>query len=190
VLAAVSAVITNARIHGVGVTVPCSTCPCGERWRTSRIRCSGRYRRWCIAGFSEVAGICTSTNPTMAQLDSLFAACRRRIGGGFHRHTVSAGNGGRVFGDRSGATRPVQLELLLILAALKIFATGISFLSGTPGGMFAPTLFIGAMLGGAVGSVEHHLFPSLTGTVGTYALVGMGVFFAAFCVPQLRRSSW
>jgi chloride channel protein, CIC family len=71
-------------------------------------------------------------------------------------------------------------KLLLILAALKIFATGISFLSGTPGGMFAPTLFIGAMLGGAVGSVEHHLFPSLTGTVGTYALVGMGVFFAGF----------
>jgi CIC family chloride channel protein len=71
-------------------------------------------------------------------------------------------------------------KLLLFLAALKIFATGISFLSGTPGGMFAPTLFIGAMLGGAVGSVEHHLFPSLTGTVGTYALVGMGVFFAGF----------
>jgi chloride channel protein, CIC family len=71
-------------------------------------------------------------------------------------------------------------KLLLFLAALKIFATGISFLSGTPGGMFAPTLFIGAMLGGAVGSVEHHFFPSLTGTVGTYALVGMGVFFAGF----------
>jgi CIC family chloride channel protein len=71
-------------------------------------------------------------------------------------------------------------KLLLILAALKIFATGLSFLSGTPGGMFAPTLFIGAMLGGAVGSVEHHFFPGLTGTVGTYALVGMGVFFAGF----------
>ena len=71
-------------------------------------------------------------------------------------------------------------KLLLFLAALKIFATGISFLSETPGGMFAPTLFIGAMLGGAVGSVEHHFFPSLTGTVGTYALVGMGVFFAGF----------
>lgn len=71
-------------------------------------------------------------------------------------------------------------KLLLVLAALKIFATGISFLSGTPGGMFAPSLFIGAMLGGAVGSVEHHLFPSLTGTVSTYALVGMGVFFAGF----------
>ena len=71
-------------------------------------------------------------------------------------------------------------KLLIILAVLKIVATGISFLSGTPGGMFAPTLFIGAMLGGAVGSIEHHFFPSLTGTVGTYALVGMGVFFAGF----------
>src|SRR5215469_3043004 len=71
-------------------------------------------------------------------------------------------------------------KLLLVLAALKILATGLSFLSGTPGGMFAPTLFIGAMLGGAVGSIEHHFFPSLTGTVGTYALVGMGVFFTGF----------
>jgi CIC family chloride channel protein len=71
-------------------------------------------------------------------------------------------------------------KLLLVLAALKILATGISFLSGTPGGMFAPTLFIGAMLGGAVGSIEHHLFPSLSGTVGTFALVGMGTFFAGF----------
>jgi CIC family chloride channel protein len=71
-------------------------------------------------------------------------------------------------------------RLLLLLAALKILATGISFLSGTPGGLFAPTLFIGAMLGGAVGSIEHHWFPSLTGTVGTFALIGMGTFFAGF----------
>jgi CIC family chloride channel protein len=71
-------------------------------------------------------------------------------------------------------------KLLLILAALKLLATGFSFLSGTPGGTFAPTLFIGAMLGGAVGAVEHHLFPSLTGTVGTFALVGIGTLFAGF----------
>src|SRR6185437_1205471 len=71
-------------------------------------------------------------------------------------------------------------RVLLILAVLKILATGFSFLSGTPGGMFAPTLFIGAMLGGAVGGVEHHFFPGLTSTVGTFALVGMGTFFAGF----------
>lgn len=71
-------------------------------------------------------------------------------------------------------------KFLLILAGLKILATGLSFLSGTPGGLFAPTLFIGAMLGGSVGSIEHHFFPHLTGTVGTFALVGMGTFFAGF----------
>ncbi len=71
-------------------------------------------------------------------------------------------------------------HVLLALAVLKILATTISFSSGTPGGMFAPTLFIGAMLGAAVGSVEKLLFPHLTGSVGVYALVGMGVLFAGF----------
>lgn len=69
---------------------------------------------------------------------------------------------------------------LLAMAVLKILATTISFSSGTPGGMFAPTLFIGAMLGASVGSVEKIMFPHLTGSVGSYALVGMGVLFAAF----------
>ena len=71
-------------------------------------------------------------------------------------------------------------KLLLALAVLKILATTLSFTSGTPGGMFAPTLFIGAMLGAAVGSFEKLFFPHLTGTVGAYALVGMGVLFAGF----------
>jgi len=71
-------------------------------------------------------------------------------------------------------------KVLGILAGLKILATILSFSSGTPGGMFAPTLFIGAMLGGAVGTVQHLLFPHLTGSVGTYSPVGMGVLFAGF----------
>jgi chloride channel protein, CIC family len=71
-------------------------------------------------------------------------------------------------------------KLLLVLGLLKILATGISFLSGTPGGLFAPSLFIGAMLGGAVGAVEQHFFPHVTGTVATFALVGMATFFAGF----------
>ncbi len=71
-------------------------------------------------------------------------------------------------------------KMLLLLAVFKIVATTLSFSSGTPGGMFAPTLFIGAMLGGSVGAFEHHFFPQLTGSVGSYALVGMGVLFAAF----------
>jgi CIC family chloride channel protein len=71
-------------------------------------------------------------------------------------------------------------QFLAVLAGLKILATTLSFVSGTPGGMFAPTLFIGAMLGAAVGGVEHRLLPHLTGSPGTYALVGMGVLFAGF----------
>jgi len=71
-------------------------------------------------------------------------------------------------------------RMLLVLALFKIIATTLSFSSGTPGGMFAPTLFIGAMLGAAVGSFEKIYFPHLTGSIGSYALVGMGVLFAAF----------
>jgi len=71
-------------------------------------------------------------------------------------------------------------QFLAILAGLKILATLLSFVSGTPGGMFAPTLFIGAMLGAAVGGAEHAILPHLTFSPGTYALVGMGVLFAGF----------
>lgn len=73
-----------------------------------------------------------------------------------------------------------EWKILAILAVLKIVATTLSFVSGTPGGMFAPTLFIGAMLGGAVGDIERIFFPQLTGSTGTYVLVGMGVLFAGF----------
>src|SRR5450631_1966369 len=66
-------------------------------------------------------------------------------------------------------------KMLAILALLKIVATTLSFVSGAPGGMFAPTLFVGAMLGGAVGDIEQFFFPHLTGSTGTYVLVGMGV---------------
>jgi CIC family chloride channel protein len=71
-------------------------------------------------------------------------------------------------------------QFLAILAGLKILATILSFVSGTPGGMFAPTLFIGAMLGAAVGGAQHAIFPHLIWSPGTYALVGMGVLFAGF----------
>ncbi|MGH9687442.1 MAG: chloride channel protein [Candidatus Acidiferrales bacterium] len=71
-------------------------------------------------------------------------------------------------------------QLLLVLAGMKLLATGVSFLSGTPGGMFAPTLFIGAMLGGGIGAIEHHFFPGITTSVGMFALVGMGTLFGGF----------
>ncbi len=69
-------------------------------------------------------------------------------------------------------------QMLALLAGLKILTTSVSFVGGAPGGLFAPTLFIGAMIGGAVGGVEQNFFPQFTGPVGAYALVGMGTLFA------------
>lgn len=71
-------------------------------------------------------------------------------------------------------------EVLAILGFAKIVTTSLSFVSSTPGGMFAPTLFIGAMIGGAIGGLEHHFFPQVGATVAPFALVGMGTFFAGF----------
>jgi CIC family chloride channel protein len=64
------------------------------------------------------------------------------------------------------------------LVALKLLTVVVSYASGNAGGLFAPTLFIGAMMGGAVGSVAHLLLPNQTATAGAYALVGMGAAFA------------
>jgi chloride channel protein, CIC family len=69
-------------------------------------------------------------------------------------------------------------QILAVLGALKIVTTGLSFSSGTPGGLFAPTLFMGAMIGGAVGMAERQIVPHLAIPVGAYALVGMGTLFA------------
>jgi CIC family chloride channel protein len=71
-------------------------------------------------------------------------------------------------------------EMLAILGFAKILTTSLSFVSGTPGGMFAPVLFIGAMIGGAIGGLEHHFFPQVSASVSPFALVGMGTFFAGF----------
>jgi len=71
-------------------------------------------------------------------------------------------------------------EMLAILGFAKIFTTSLSFVSGTPGGIFAPVLFIGAMIGGAIGGLEHHFFPQISASVAPFALVGMGTFFAGF----------
>ncbi len=68
--------------------------------------------------------------------------------------------------------------ILFTLSLLKILATALSFSSGAPGGMFAPTLFIGAMMGGGVGALENRLLPHFAAPVGVYALVGMGTAFA------------
>lgn len=69
--------------------------------------------------------------------------------------------------------------LLLTLAAVKIVAVSITIGSGGSGGIFAPSLFIGAMLGGAAGGVVHQLWPASTAGPGAYALVGMAAVVGA-----------
>ena len=61
----------------------------------------------------------------------------------------------------------------------KIFATSISLGSGASGGIFAPSLFMGSMLGGTLGSIFHTMYPELTSSSGAYALVGMAAMVAA-----------
>src|SRR5208282_5525177 len=72
----------------------------------------------------------------------------------------------------------MAFNLMVLLVVLKLLAVTTSYASGNAGGIFGPSLFIGAMLGGAVGTVAHRLLPGYTATPGAYALVGMGALFA------------
>ena len=67
---------------------------------------------------------------------------------------------------------------MAILCFAKLGATIVSYASGNAGGIFAPSLYIGAMAGGTVGRLVHHYAPFPTADPGAYALVGMGTLFA------------
>ena len=79
-------------------------------------------------------------------------------------------------GSALGGT--MALKLMVLLIVLKLFAITTSYASGNAGGIFGPALFLGAMLGGAIGTVAHHWLPTYTAAPGAYALVGMGALFA------------
>jgi CIC family chloride channel protein len=72
----------------------------------------------------------------------------------------------------------LALRSMVLLLVLKLIATSTCYASGNAGGIFGPSLFIGAMMGGAVGRAVHLFMPDYTGSVGAYALVGMGTAFA------------
>jgi CIC family chloride channel protein len=72
----------------------------------------------------------------------------------------------------------LAIGIMLLLAFAKIFATSFTISSGGSGGVFAPSLFIGAMLGGFYGSICSNLFPDLLINPSAFVLVGMGGFFA------------
>ncbi|RTZ93625.1 MAG: hypothetical protein DSY91_01800, partial [Deltaproteobacteria bacterium] len=72
----------------------------------------------------------------------------------------------------------LALWFLLLLIPAKILATSITLGSGGSGGVFAPSLFLGASTGGVIGIIFHSLFPTMTADPGAYALVGMGAVVA------------
>ncbi len=72
----------------------------------------------------------------------------------------------------------VGVEVMLVLCAMKVVATVFSYGSGGAGGIFAPALFIGGMLGGVIGQLDSTLLQHTGEPIGAFALVGMGAVFA------------
>lgn len=77
-----------------------------------------------------------------------------------------------------GGIDMIPFYLIIALIFIKIIATSLSLGSGSSGGMFSPSLFVGAMLGGAFGHLAMVYFPGATGPMGAYAIVGMAAVFA------------
>jgi CIC family chloride channel protein len=78
----------------------------------------------------------------------------------------------------NGVAGRYTLWFLLVLMAGKMVATSLTIGIGGSGGVFAPSLFIGAMFGSFYGAALHHLAPGVVGPVGAYGLIGMGAVFA------------
>jgi CIC family chloride channel protein len=77
-----------------------------------------------------------------------------------------------------GVTGTYALWFLVVLLVGKMVATSLTIGIGGSGGVFAPSLFIGAMLGAAYGGALHLAIPAMSGPVGAYGLIGMGAVFA------------
>ena len=75
-------------------------------------------------------------------------------------------------------TGSLPLWLMVTFCVLKLAATVCSYSSGGSGGIFAPSLFMGGMLGGAVGYIDVTLFHHSADAIGAFAVVGMGAVFA------------
>jgi CIC family chloride channel protein len=88
----------------------------------------------------------------------------------------SLGIGYQYVGDALNGS--MALKAMALLLGLRVVGTAICYASGNAGGIFGPALFIGAMLGGALGSIAHTTFPNSVAPAGAYALVGMGAAFA------------
>ncbi len=78
----------------------------------------------------------------------------------------------------AGVQGKYAIAVLLGLLVAKMVATSLTIGIGGSGGVFAPSLFIGGMLGAAFGAIAHQMIPGVAGPAGAFALVGMGAVFA------------
>jgi CIC family chloride channel protein len=128
-------------------------------WR-ERFRRAARFPEWLRPG---IGGLATGA----------FAA----IGIGLVGEQGVAGGGYETLGRALNGE--LAFHVLALLCVLKLLATVTSYSSGGAGGIFAPTLFVGAMLGGLVGNADVWLFDhEASGALSSFALVGMGAVFA------------
>lgn len=88
------------------------------------------------------------------------------------------GPGLEFIGETIAEDFPLSLGLMAALLLLKLLATGFTLGAGNSGGVFAPALFMGAALGGMVGSVANTVLPNVAVDPGAYAIVGMAAVFA------------
>ena len=86
------------------------------------------------------------------------------------------GVGYPVLGNSIGGKYAIGFLIVLLIG--KMIATSLTIGIGGSGGVFAPSLFVGAMLGSAYGQVAHQLMPGVAGAAGAYGLIGMGAVFA------------
>lgn len=125
-----------------------------------RFRRAERIPEWLRPG---IGGLATGALAATA----IATVGERGVGGGGYETLGRALEGG------------LALHVLALLCVLKLLATVASYSSGGAGGIFAPTLFIGAMLGGIVGNADVWLFGHEPGEeLSSFALVGMGAVFA------------
>lgn len=88
------------------------------------------------------------------------------------------GSGMELIGETIAEDFNMPLQVMGLLLVAKLLATTFTLGSGNSGGVFAPGLFMGAMLGGIVGNVAHTLWPSVVVNPGAYAIVGMAAVFS------------
>jgi CIC family chloride channel protein len=125
----------------------------------ARMRAVSSLPKWVVPG---LGGLATGVLALVASA----ALHQSGITGGGYRTLAAA---------LAGA---VPVRAMIVLCLLKLVATVFAYSTGGAGGIFAPSLFIGGMLGGAVGALDTVLFHHPPSSIGAFALVGMGAVFA------------